>query len=564
VAIVETASQLFRLLQEKDNFHLRWVDGRDDALYLEMKNQLRCPEGTGLGTWLEEAQVSAQAFLAAFFAAAKPLSGMYKDIYRGMERARVAGAPERARIRLEDEGRDLDLAHFATVERYLEKLLERRTILLWDAASVGELRDVMGNLLDRRGQEALARTADGRPTLSPLPEAPSDPEIAANLVPAREVLAALIDDHVRGASAPGFELRHDVLGAFNEVCARLDAQNPRWARRAKALEMLRDLPRAPTFKNEEKETLVEVFRTVLDLPLWKHRWYIYEVWTAFRILGTLKDFSPVLDTNAEGQLALIRGRSTRVAKFEDEHGASYVLAAQKQTPVVYAGRVGISPDYRVIREHDDATLLIVECKQRVFFAGQAAEENMAVYEAGAPTSLLNLFVNYDSPGPPARVPPRTRLLEAFRPGQTPKLEDFDRLVLQALVGGEVRPPRPVVVLLDISGSMKNAYSADTHAAFWRWLQAQPGLLTVYRFTTRLDAEPVALDSLQPGWSGLVCDGGTDLPAAIREVVGRHGDRVRVLAVTDIEPDGALAAETRYWKPSAGDPEDVWRNNAGEG
>jgi hypothetical protein len=149
VKIVETAWELFQVLEEKDTVHLRRGRGRDDALYTDLRRLLGCPEDAGLASWLKGSKVSAQAFLAAFFAAAQPLSLMYRDIYEGMLKAHVMGAAELVRVHIEDDDAafDLDLGDFAKIVPYLEKRLERRTVLLWDARSVNELTDVVGNLL---------------------------------------------------------------------------------------------------------------------------------------------------------------------------------------------------------------------------------------------------------------------------------------------------------------------------------------------------------------------------------------------------------------------------------
>jgi hypothetical protein len=122
------------------------------------------------------------------------------------------------------------------------------------------------------------------------------------------------------------------------------------------------------------------------------------------------------------------------------------------------------------------------------------------------------------------------------------------------------PPRPVVVLLDTSGSMgdDHVYKENTHAAFWRWFRAH-GRPTVHRFTYKLDDAPLAPDALRDDWTALTCADGTDLRAAVRTVVSRYGNRVRILAVTDLAPLEDLDVETIYWKPSAGSPEDVWRD-----
>jgi hypothetical protein len=452
--------------------------------------------------------------------------------------------------------------------RCLEPRIDRRTVLSWDAHSVSNITDVLGLLLNESGSPwhsftYLAFGASGHFVLSSVPSESSDPALASALAPVREVLSALIQGDATNADALGIPVHvlQDMIGGFNEVCQRLASPSPHWNNLDQARDLLEQLPYDPRVESQDQETAVEVFRKVLDLPLWKYRWYVYEVWSAFRLLHVLKDFSPVLRVSAEGQLSLVRGSSTTLATFQDERGCAYALAAQRSTPVDYPGREAICPDYRIDRESEATTLVLVECKQRALLVGQALATNMVVYEAGCPDTVLNVFVNYDAPGHAEAPPPRTRLIELFRPGEPERLSEFERLISAALHDADVRPPRPVVVLFDDSGSMKNVYADETHAAFWEWYEAR-GFPPAHRFTGLLDEMRLSKEDLRAGWSFRRCDGSTDLPHAVHQAVAKYGANIRVLAVTDVADTlSGLAAETIRWNPSAGSPNDLWRASA---
>ena len=557
--MIESASQLYALLREKDTLHLRRGEGRDDPLYDELKVRLGCAKGVGLERWLAQAGVSAQRFLQAFFAATTPLVEMYRDIYSGMKSARVHGASECARIKLDDTAVtfEVDLGDFMSTIKYLETRLEQRRVLLWDAHSVYQLTDVLGWLIDSwrdfRGQGG----AQHRPHIAALPNAPTDPEVAEALAPVREVLEELARNGFQECSDLDVpvEMVLTIIGAFNEACLRLSVQTPEWHERGNALALLEGLPLAARHREKTCETVVEVFQHVLDLPLWKYRWYLYEVWAGFQLIGALREYAPVIHVDDEGRLALARARKSIVAHFSANDGELYELIAQQETPVIFPGRTGICPDYRLVRVRDSSSLILLECKQRGFFVGLSLETNMYVYSAGAPDSAVNLFVNYDAAGEGVAKPPRTELVTSFRPGQPQSLSLFGDLLTGALVRLNIAPMRPLVVLLDNSQSMADVYALTTQSAFLEWY-AKHGSPPVHRFAAALEQDPISGDDMGKGWNVVSCSGGTDLGGALRALVVAYGHRVRVLVVTDLESNPEPNIDASLWRPSEGAPADL--------
>ena len=552
MTIIETADVLYDLLESKDTFHLRGAGkGRDDALYDDLKARLACPTGMGLRTWLRNSRTPAEEFLAAFFAAAQPLGEMYRDIYAGMRTARVNGSSGIARIAFTDAANtlDLDLKHFEKWVRYLATAFARRPVMSWDEPSISALMDVGYHLVGFADYTAQAYSPGGELTLNPLPGAPSDSEVAFALEEGHAVLAGVIDAARWSGKAPSdYVLRPSTVGAFNEVSRCLSEPSPVWRQRSPALELLSRLPRERRSAEEERESPVEVFRKVLDLPVWQYRWYLYEIWTAFRLIGALSAFKPIVHVDDQGRLALTRGKPTTFASFVDSFGRRCVVAAQRETPVALAGRRGIAPDYRIVAEASDTTLAIVECKQWSVIFGTNLEQTMELYQAGCADSKINVFVNYDAPSGAKTAPLGTLLIEQFRPGMPVAVSQFEEAISDGLRRAGVAP-EAFVVLLDVSTSMEGKYVPASYAAFHKWYltHARPPMHT---FNDQL-GPVLPLTALGQDWSSLVCSGGTELEKAVGRTRELHGGDARILAITDV----TLCEDERVtlWMPSSKGP-----------
>ncbi|MCC7385082.1 MAG: hypothetical protein IT384_24765 [Deltaproteobacteria bacterium] len=549
--IVETASELLKLLVAKNNFHLRGkTGGRDDPLYAELRIRLGCNESSlGLGKCLEKTGASAVEFLNAFFRTIEPLSSMYMDIYRALKTARVTGAGEVARIAFgeSDSIKDLDLEQFAKWISYFVQVFEDLHVVSWDDNSIGCFSDVMRALV---GNYIQYPEAIDLAELDPLPESPTDRMLAQLLKEGHQVIESLVA-RTRATNytpTPQLLLGLSVSG-LNQVSRLLREPNPKWHDRDTAIRLLENLPYTRIVTRARVESPVERFRRVLDLPIWEHRWYLYEVWIAFQILRVINNYEPRVMVDAQGRLSLVRSQATSFASFSDGLGNLYSIEAQRETPISHAKRRGICPDYRIVRS--GKTLVIVECKQRLFYVGASLETNMELYERGSPDSLVNIFVNYDKATGAKKVPARTSLIEEMRPGMTSAVQSFDSTIRKGLKDAGV-VGEAWVVLLDVSGSMAGLYKAENHATFRAWCSDRC-IRAMYSFSDDLHA-PLSPDHVATEWSGLSCQGGTDVRTAITKARSQHGERVRLLVVTDQVPGQSLATPNVFlWAPSTKPP-----------
>ena len=62
-----------------------------------------------------------------------------------------------------------------------------------------------------------------------------------------------------------------------------------------------------TISEENVKELLEV----LNLPFWKYRWYLYEVWATMHTIDAFKDFDVSFNVDSSGTLAVERARQQR-------------------------------------------------------------------------------------------------------------------------------------------------------------------------------------------------------------------------------------------------------------
>lgn len=77
----------------------------------------------------------------------------------------------------------------------------------------------------------------------------------------------------------------------------------------------------------EIEVIVENLEEYLNLPFWKNRWYVYEVWITLRTVKALKKYKIELNVGSKGVLPLRPGRYSKVGTFIDEKNHEYTLHA---------------------------------------------------------------------------------------------------------------------------------------------------------------------------------------------------------------------------------------------
>ena len=160
------------------------------------------------------------------------------------------------------------------------------------------------------------------------------------------------------------------------------------------------------------------------------------------------------------------------------------------------------------------------------------ETNISLYEAGAPASRRNIFVNCDK-FPPVASQRRTSLLSDFRPASV-TVRIFRDQLQTALSDANVQPSHLSwdVLLLDVSGSMADGYGAPEIMSGLRLFLAENPKARLFFFND---------DLIDPGGrsgSEILADiqrhirGGTNLGASLTTLRRSLPHVRRVVVVTD--------------------------------
>lgn len=208
--------------------------------------------------------------------------------------------------------------------------------------------------------------------------------------------------------------------------------------KALALDYMKKLDEvAPVVADYNYKTVLERFLEFVALPFWKHRWYLYELWTLACMLriaqrhwrvelkGIQETSKNVLQWNLPGSTA-----AYPVAMVGDEPEQVYCWS-QRKTYHPGTG-AGLEPDLRFTRSvpgyHD---ILIVENKDRRTARTQDMREILARYVGGTCAESVWL-INYEAFPELARtleqqwLGRQVHIISEFRPGQVPL--DFEHEV----------------------------------------------------------------------------------------------------------------------------------------
>lgn len=596
--ILETGEQLYREIVDR-GLDLK-PQGRDNQLYYRLKSSLGCPARVGILTHLKNHPMSALAVMQALLAIAEPFSMMYSDIYRSMRKfgARRGSESIRLKYAFGDEQLDFRMQDFLTwieSERWI-----RRTLVaeVWTVRDYEFLQDVLWPLASHSVSRVSWRPSTGDPIL-PVPIRTGHhgiddmlakiyrnlQEVARQIENAQrhayfkedvDVALAALDALDDSAKEEAVESRLLTDSRFvHELFPRLVALyigvvssegRSAWSADAasRSLRLWGQLWASLARVRRSLELATQELLPVLELPFWQYRWYVFEIWTTVMALDALSDFGPSLDLDSGDVLALRRGSPSRVASFDDAVGRKIGLFAQRQTKVMgVPDRKAISPDLRVAIDpcrQPDQTLAIVECKQRVAMAALDLEENISLYELGAPASRRNIFVNCDK-FPAVVGQPRTSLLSEFRPASA-AVRIFRDQLQTALADANVQPSHLSwdALLLDVSGSMADCYGTpEIMSGLRSFFDENPKARLVFFNDDLIDPEGLSRSEILADIQRHI-RGGTNLGASLT-TLRRSFPRVRrVLVVTDgeYEPNPLNRTHTVGLEIEETTPASVWQ------
>jgi hypothetical protein len=271
---------------------------------------------------------------------------------------------------------------------------------------------------------------------------------------------------VRTSEDLGNELSLDVAfrpGAFaaaleraaTAFCARLDDVAP----------IVGSAPRQATL-----EQLIEF----TELPFWKHRWFLYELWTLIRVLRvastvgtvTLEGVAQVQPGVMEWVLPGGMARSPVARVTSAQRSVSVWTQLKSQHPATNAG---LEPDLRIRTDGlPERDLFLIENKDRLSIGAGAIAEVVQRYVTGTKASH-SWFINYEmfpltATGLEAAYPGRgVRVVSHFRPDHIPS--DFEPALAGVLRDALQVPAAPKMYEIVLTWTAPPA-DLDLHA----WVQ----------------------------------------------------------------------------------------------
>lgn len=571
--IYELANDLFAEILRR-GFDPRAKDGRDNILYLKLKKELKCPEDIGLQRFLTSSKLSAADFIIAFFKVVEPFSLMYRDIYSVMKQHSVKSGSESIKIRFDslDATFDIDLSDFQEwmhVQNIMRRTLETR---LWSQKDFWKLSEYFSMLGAKRNWNCQRRFEPSerydvpKPVPSGFTRLDDALEVIYNLLsntaseiyeanrPSEERFATVLrevsrarnenndDEYDRRSLLTNASFTREtfpsVLYSYEDLLERIHDGSWNRTRLEESLSYFKEILSKLRSEGREEDVIVETFFKILDLPFWKYRWYVYEVWTTMILVRTLSEYGIELQLEGGTILPLRRGKGSVVGQFQDQNGRTYFIISQRQTSVSgILGRKAICPDIRVA-EHPgtlpEQTIVIVECKQRRTMREHDLQKNISLYEQGAPSSIQNIFVNYDQFPMVSVKSVKTSLLSEFQPKNPHKVQDFSEIVLKEMMKANILPKRPRfdALLIDISGSMQNAYD-DTSIQdnLLTFLHQNRGLRIFYFNDNLIEPGKIPPETLAQSIRSRIT-GGTSLSCTLESLKRNYPNLKKIAILTD--------------------------------
>lgn len=150
-----------------------------------------------------------------------------------------------------------------------------------------------------------------------------------------------------------------------------------------------------------KEEIVKKIIEFVKLPYWKHRWYIYELWTLIEIVNSMSSLGELrLNTYEKENCVEIKipkaNAREPIGEISTQNGIVEIWY-QRKTYNPITGK-GIEPDIRISLKNDDILpqdLVIIENKDRKKMQGSHVDKVIEKY-IRASTAKYLFILNYES------------------------------------------------------------------------------------------------------------------------------------------------------------------------
>ena len=519
-------------------------EGRDKTLLNELKRRLKLGKGD-IRKQLKRVKV--EEFVYAFFGIVEPFAKMYTEIYSLMQQFGARRAKENILIKFDFSfpgGKlEFDISKFKDSYEVLRRVKEAQVI--WTRNDLGKIfkliHIIKAGLKDVQPIEHVGYKRRVNFKLSDVPYFRA--ALYDVLIKVREAVQRAIE---LVDSEPDIDYRHPLWGLYvtlTDLVPGLQSILLQGATRLASIEPHKAKEAVDYFEKEiwnklQIRMIVRELLDILNLPFWRYRWYLYEVWAMMHSIDALVNFDISFNVDSTGTLTVDLGRTTEIAIVHTDRGILKIIAQLKTSVTGIRGRKAIKPDLRVCIDpvNDPGnTLLVVELKQRKRLTRKYLSEIIRAYERGCPRSVKNYFLNYDKLPPQlnALTTVRSQLIGDFNPSQHELVSRYKKDIAHQVINAGYKPEKRFdAILFDISSSMTGRYdSSEVQEAIKTLLMNNPQSL-VFLFNTELikpeDKTPLAItESLRKTW------GDTALEPCLKQLIEFKGIR-RILVVTDGE------------------------------
>ncbi|WP_156170459.1 hypothetical protein [Luteimonas sp. FCS-9] len=471
---ITTAGELHRHLNELQNFNFG-PDKRDESLYEHLKLSLGLPEGEFLLA-LDKAQTSSAAYLAALMSAAAPFSMMYRGILDYCKKTETRKTAESTHVQWDIviDGMRVpfsleNLRIYDKIESFVKPDLKK-----W----CGTKNAVMNWLSHEVFQEVSNGLANYAFDWNSI-------KLFRILKDAHERAPEDFKGIFKGLTNLYIQPEHGPAPA--DLCLRItEHENYR-----KHLDSVQ--------KTFGESSLIEVASQFIELPMWKFRWQIYEIWILCTVLKQLEQVGFELKPSDDSRSLLELGHKAIVAIGPNKTGAVVYQPT-------YTNSTGnsVKPDVAVTLSDDvshNAVELIVEAKQRFNLAKDHVNEVARNYSAAVSDVGRVIVVNYDHLGSLISTDyDSVILLGNVRPSS-----EGEKSLKQGIARSPLsRGLREEVWYVDVSMSMKQ-YITPELRGYLRGREAFA--LRVTSFSFALEVTKVCVDEIRElvGLSDLPCD-----------------------------------------------------------
>ena len=219
-----------------------------------------------------------------------------------------------------------------------------------------------------------------------------------------------------------------------------------------------------------REGYLEIILEFLQLPYWKKRWQVFEIWIFSLFLLSLAEKGLKLNPDKESRLVLKTGES-EAPKARLQLGQNSELEIWTEFPIKGKGLHGLRPDIAIIINEIGIRkpVGIIECKQRETEVDKVLISDAEKYAKSIREGARNLLVNYDKFKGPAIFSGfilqhngvETLFLDCVQPktAQRERIVKFVSNLIQGTILG-------VTFVVDTTGSMHG-----TLGTVWKTIQS---------------------------------------------------------------------------------------------